>query len=175
MRVEPPPSLAWAIGTMPAATAAAEPPDEPPGVRVGSHGLRVGAERGAARSSARIPNSGRFVMPTIDEAGVAQPRARGRRSIGGGEVAEERRAEGQPLPGDGRLFLIAIGTPANGRSSPGRSRRRRPAPRSSKTSMNALRLGFSASIRESDASTSSRARELAARARGRRAPSRGGT
>src|SRR5580765_5468115 len=30
MRIDPPPSLAWATGTSPAATAAAEPPDEPP-------------------------------------------------------------------------------------------------------------------------------------------------
>ena len=30
MRMDPPPSLACATGTMPAATAAAEPPDEPP-------------------------------------------------------------------------------------------------------------------------------------------------
>ncbi len=32
IRIDPPPSLAWAIGTMPAATAAAAPPLEPPGV-----------------------------------------------------------------------------------------------------------------------------------------------
>ena len=31
MRIEPPPSLAWPAGAMPAATAAAEPPLEPPG------------------------------------------------------------------------------------------------------------------------------------------------
>ncbi len=31
MRIEPPPSLAWAIGNIPAATAAAAPPLEPPG------------------------------------------------------------------------------------------------------------------------------------------------
>ncbi len=30
MRMEPPPSLAWATGTMPDATAAAEPPEDPP-------------------------------------------------------------------------------------------------------------------------------------------------
>jgi hypothetical protein len=36
MRVEPPPSLAPAIGTTPAATAAAEPPLLPPGVRLAS-------------------------------------------------------------------------------------------------------------------------------------------
>ncbi len=42
MRIEPPPSLACAIGTIPAATAAAEPPLEPPAVRPVSQGLRVG-------------------------------------------------------------------------------------------------------------------------------------
>jgi hypothetical protein len=41
MRIEPPPSFPCAIGTMPDATAAAEPPDEPPAVRRVSHGLRV--------------------------------------------------------------------------------------------------------------------------------------
>ena len=41
MRVEPPPSLAVPHGISPAATAAAEPPDDPPGVRSRSHGLRV--------------------------------------------------------------------------------------------------------------------------------------
>ena len=41
MRIEPPPSLAWAIGNMPAATAAAAPPLEPPGERSRSQGLRV--------------------------------------------------------------------------------------------------------------------------------------
>ena len=41
IRIEPPPSPPRPTGTMPAATAAAVPPLEPPGVRVGSHGLRV--------------------------------------------------------------------------------------------------------------------------------------
>src|SRR5699024_10044439 len=41
IRIEPPPSLPWAIGTIPAATAAPAPPEEPPGDRVGSHGLRT--------------------------------------------------------------------------------------------------------------------------------------
>ena len=41
MRIEPPPSLAWAIGNIPAATADAAPPLEPPGERAGSHGLRL--------------------------------------------------------------------------------------------------------------------------------------
>ena len=42
MRSEPPPSLPCAIGTIPDATAAAAPPEEPPGVRAVSHGLRAG-------------------------------------------------------------------------------------------------------------------------------------
>ena len=62
MRVEPPPSVAWASGTMPAATAVAEPPEEPPGVRVGSHGLRVGPKR-AVSVTGRMPHSGRVVDP----------------------------------------------------------------------------------------------------------------
>ena len=41
MRIEPPPSLPWATGTRPAATAAADPPEEPPGVRSRFHGLLV--------------------------------------------------------------------------------------------------------------------------------------
>src|SRR6185436_1987067 len=41
-RIEPPTCVPSATGTIPAATAAAEPLDEPPGVRAGSSGLRVG-------------------------------------------------------------------------------------------------------------------------------------
>ena len=40
-RIEPPVSVPNAPGHWPEATAAAEPPDDPPGVRVRSHGLRV--------------------------------------------------------------------------------------------------------------------------------------
>src|SRR5688500_5141685 len=41
-RTEPPVSEPVANGTTPAATSAAAPPDEPPGTRVVSHGLRTG-------------------------------------------------------------------------------------------------------------------------------------
>jgi hypothetical protein len=44
MRSEPPVSVPVASGTIRAASAAADPPDEPPGVRARSHGLRVGCE-----------------------------------------------------------------------------------------------------------------------------------
>jgi hypothetical protein len=42
IRIEPPPSLAWPIATMPDATAAPEPPLDPPVEREVSHGLRDG-------------------------------------------------------------------------------------------------------------------------------------
>src|SRR5215468_5935234 len=41
-RIEPPPSLAWATGTIPAATAAAAPPLDPPALCARLQGLRVG-------------------------------------------------------------------------------------------------------------------------------------
>src|SRR5919206_5117523 len=43
-RIDPPPSLAWATGTIPLATAAADPPDEPPVECSGFHGLRAGGK-----------------------------------------------------------------------------------------------------------------------------------
>jgi hypothetical protein len=49
MRIEPPPSLPVHAANIPDATAAAEPPEDPPGVASGFHGLRV------------IPCSGEFV------------------------------------------------------------------------------------------------------------------
>src|SRR4051794_12681638 len=63
MRVEPPPSLAVQKGTSPAATAAADPPLEPPGVRDGSHGLRV-VPHALVFVKQVAPNSGAAVFPT---------------------------------------------------------------------------------------------------------------
>ncbi len=74
-RIEPPVSLPKASGLNPAATAAAEPPDDPPGTRLVSHGLCVGPK---AEFSVDEPmaNSSVFVlpsttMPCIDQAGDA--------------------------------------------------------------------------------------------------------
>src|SRR5258708_9103163 len=58
MRIEPPPSLACATGRMRAATAAAAPPDEPPGESARLHGLPVGPDTrhsvGCSRPNARV-------------------------------------------------------------------------------------------------------------------------
>src|SRR5699024_11466143 len=46
MRILPPPSVPTAQGPIPAATAAAAPPEEPPAVKRGSMGLQVMPESG---------------------------------------------------------------------------------------------------------------------------------
>ena len=62
--MDPPPSFPWARGTIPAATAAADPPLEPPAVKAGFQGLRVGPYR-IGSVVGRSPNSGAFVLPRI--------------------------------------------------------------------------------------------------------------
>ena len=64
MRIEPPPSVACASGTIPAATAAAEPPLEPPGARCRCHGLRVIPYKRDSVIGDK-PNSGELVLPMI--------------------------------------------------------------------------------------------------------------
>ena len=63
-RMDPLPSEPWAAGTMPAATAAADPPLEPPALRLGSHGLRV-IPVNLHSVDADHPNSGVVVRPRI--------------------------------------------------------------------------------------------------------------
>src|SRR5262245_27793978 len=63
MRVEPPPSLAVAAGTRPAATAAALPPLDPPGVRAGFQGLRA-TPNALVLVKLSVPNSGAAVLPS---------------------------------------------------------------------------------------------------------------
>ena len=62
MRIEPPPSLAPAIGTIPAATAEAEPPEEPPLLYFKFQGLwQLPQALGSVMPL--IPNSGALVSP----------------------------------------------------------------------------------------------------------------
>ena len=63
MRMEPSPSEAWAIGTMPAAVAEAAPPDEPPEMWSGFQGLRQAPSRSELVTPG-MPNSGVLVLPT---------------------------------------------------------------------------------------------------------------
>jgi len=62
MRIDPPPSLACAIGTIPAATAAAEPPLDPPSnarrsrVLARAEQTRLGGRQNAELGRVRFPN-----------------------------------------------------------------------------------------------------------------------
>ena len=64
VRIEQTPSLPVAIGAIPAATATALPPLDPPGVRSVFHGLRQGGPRRLSVAPFQ-PNSGVFVLPTM--------------------------------------------------------------------------------------------------------------
>src|SRR5262245_32552432 len=64
IRTLPAPSDPIAAATRPAATAAALPPDEPPGVRLLAHGLRVCPKPGPLVNG-HWPNSQVLVFPTI--------------------------------------------------------------------------------------------------------------
>ena len=63
IRIEPPPSLAWAMGTTPAATNAAEPADDAPEEYAGFHGLRTVPARPSAEPLK--PNSESWVLPRL--------------------------------------------------------------------------------------------------------------
>jgi len=89
MRMEPPPSLAWATGNIPEATAAAAPPLDPPGVWSTSHGLRVAPYR-LFSVTVTEPNSGVLVLP------VRMKPARTRASATGALVSSGR----SDAPGD---------------------------------------------------------------------------
>ena len=62
-RIEPPVSLPSASGASKAATAAAEPPPEPPGIRSRSHGLWV-APNAECSVEEPMANSSMLVLPS---------------------------------------------------------------------------------------------------------------
>ena len=62
--MEPPVSVPSDAGTSRAATAAAEPPDDPPGTRSPSHGLRV-TPRAEFSVEEPMANSSQLSLPTM--------------------------------------------------------------------------------------------------------------
>src|ERR1700720_3500264 len=63
MRIEQPKSVPWASGTMPVATATADPPEEPAGLNSGFQGLRV-TPNTSLKVLAPAANSGVLVLPS---------------------------------------------------------------------------------------------------------------
>src|ERR1700742_4554612 len=112
IRIEPPPSLPVEIGILPDAPAAADPPDEPPGVRSGFHGLRVTPCR-YVRVQLTDPNSGDVVSPT-NTAPAARRRAVSVASLVAMSCSKTFDAcvSGQPLTC--ASSFTPMGTPAHG-------------------------------------------------------------
>src|SRR5687768_18194080 len=111
MRIEPPPSVPTASGPMPDATAAAAPPEEPPGVFALFQGLRVMPVRGLSVTPFQ-PNSGVVVLPTITAPCSRSRAVAGASSFHGplGSMVFEPRSVGQPFV---RIrSLIDTGTPS---------------------------------------------------------------
>ena len=161
--------MAWAIGNMPAATAPAAPPLDPPGLRFVSHGLRLGPKR---RFSAAVitPNSGVLVRPhSTKPASTSASTTSSVSSLGPSGAPWEPNVTGQPATGV--RSLIGIGTPRNGDSSPA-AMRRSASPAAARASsslrqVTSLSSGFSLSTAARQASSSStedssRARSAAA-------------
>ena len=116
MRTEPAPSVPTPSGPSPAATAAAVPPDDPPGVFVGSHGLRVMPVSGELVSPLH-PNSGVVVLPMS-----TAPASRSRAVTGCVDVPRLVGVDGaaapQRRPARVRIrSLIDTGTPSSGPTS----------------------------------------------------------
>jgi hypothetical protein len=115
MRIDPPPSLACAIGAMPEATAAAAPPLDPPGVWSVFHGLRVTPSASLSVKDT-APNSGVAVL--LNRTNPASSNRWTTSSLsarGSFEAPFEPWLVGQPATSF--RSLIGIGTPWNGPSS----------------------------------------------------------
>ncbi|PQM44147.1 hypothetical protein C1Y40_05692 [Mycobacterium talmoniae] len=112
IRMLPPPSVPIDSGAIPAATAAALPPEEPPAVRLESAGLRVTPHSGLSVTPFHA-NSGVVVLPMItipsrriwSTAGVSSGHGPA------GSVSREPRSVGHPAVRN--TSLIAIGTPSS--------------------------------------------------------------
>src|SRR6516165_4818868 len=108
-RIEPPVSEPSARGTAPAATAAADPPLDPPGMRSSAHGLRTGPNAEFSFDDP-IANSSQFVLPTMT-APADSSRETTVASYGGTYCSSMRDEAVVRTPRVQMLSFTAIGTP----------------------------------------------------------------
>ena len=115
IRIEPPPSLACAIGTARDATSAAAPPLDPPGPCSGFHGLRVGPCTAGAVSMLNA-NSG-VALRTSETSPAAWKRPASVASRRATKPSSMRLPNPSGRPASGSVSLTANGTPPSGPSS----------------------------------------------------------
>ena len=110
-RIEPPVSVPIASGAWNDATALDDPPPDPPGIRVRSHGLWLGPQ---AECSVDEPmaNSSMLVLPRIGMAAVRRWRHE-RRVVRRYPALEDPAAARRRQPAVAMTSLTAIGTPAS--------------------------------------------------------------
>ena len=105
-RIEPKPSLAWAIGSMRAPTAAAAPPLEPPEMREGSQGFFV--VPCSCGSQVRLrPSSHVFVRPKITRPARLSRATCSLSAAGGGVSAKKREPRVMGTPAIEAVLQIA--------------------------------------------------------------------
>ena len=159
MRIEPPVSEAMLPKQSPAATATALPPEDAPGQRPASHGLRGVLPGG--RYSPKTPSDRRSVPSST------APAASRRRITVAVWVAMARERIGMPAvlatPAMSKRSFTAIGTPCIGPSrmplaSASSARRAMSSARSAVTVTKARNCGSSRAMRSSSASVSTTAR-----------------
>ena len=157
MRSEPPESLPCASGTTPAATAAADAPLEPPGLRVVSHGFarRAVQHRLGRRHQGELGRRGGADDHQAGRAVAAHELGVGGRDV----VAQERRSLGVADAGDRRQVVLDEHRRAGERPGRGprrdRSRRAASSARSKSGSTRKPSTGSRRSARSIAASVSS--------------------
>ncbi len=110
-RIDPPVSVPSESGANPAATAAADPPLEPPGTREGSHGLWV-TPKAECSVDEPIANSSMLVLP-IGTSPAAFARVTQPASYSGRCPCRIREPAVVSSPRVQRMSLSAIGTPCS--------------------------------------------------------------
>src|SRR4051794_34055487 len=104
MRIEQPKSVPCASGTMPVATATAEPPDEPDGLSAGFHGFRV-TPNTSLKVLAPAANSGVLVLPSTMAPAFLRRVTASAASVGT-ESLNSGEAKGGRMAAGGGVFLI---------------------------------------------------------------------
>src|SRR6185437_6047983 len=110
-RKDPPASFPWAIGTIPAATNAADPPDEPPADSPSRHGLSVGP-CSADSVLPRRPNS-ELAVEQMTFSPLPAIRAAYGEIAGAGLASISRDPIVHGSPGQASSSLTANGTPVS--------------------------------------------------------------
>lgn len=96
-----------AIGTIPAATAAADPIADPPGVRPRFHGLTVGP--GCKNASSAVTVFPNMIAPALSKADTTSEFPRGMRPANSGEPCSVG------IPAVSKMSLTPIGIPLKGK------------------------------------------------------------